>query len=817
MNRSVGPDTLIAIKANYEGTNRRFKLPLKDLEAYTFPRKIREVLSLSVDSNIVIERYSDSAARWVTLNSSDTAIYKQLYRAAKAKTKLRIKITESKQKPECVSEPELQPAHANESTISSTVHSARGSYLNTVLNDPLPITDSDHGASFKERNHTPATKAAEDIEKPTREPEDAWKTDREGRLHFNNRTNVAATFYIDCNHCGNSIPNAHWHCSICEDGDYDLCQRCIDSGLLCPGEDHWLIKRSVIDGLVVNSTTETIAPKSQEQVTKEFAEEVEEPGLATVEEEAELEAPDAPEPEPTVEMRTCNSCFQDFEEAQLVTCFDCHDYDLCFSCIINDVHGHHPGHSFFFTHDVGTSSVKDTVGHLCDPGRGVRHMALCDGCDKRIRGVRHKCLDCPDFDFCGECVHAAPATHPGHRFVPLYEPIPAAIDSYEVHHGVYCDGPLCQGKGDNLYITGDRYKCAICHDTDFCSRCEAHPDNTHNRTHPLLKFKTAVRHVSISTMGENDRGQPLQRMGDRPNTKTSFTEPMAVGVSHAATQVQKTSDLPAPRPPSPPLPTLKGEKVSSPGDLASSGQLQAQFMRDTYPDGFELPRDTVFTKTWTLQNSGAAPWPQGCSVRFAGGDTMFNIDSDHPTSTSELISAMESNKITKPVAPGDSADFRLTLKTPLREGRAISYWRLKTPDGAPFGDRLWCDVAVVSGSKYITIEESDKPENGSGTESAHCEDATGFEDKAEEPLAASDMVFPKLERESPEMSISDTKTTSSATCWDGREDEHDLADDVESLTMDDADTDGFLTDEEYDILDASDQEFPVGTQKHEQK
>ncbi|KMU88233.1 ZZ type zinc finger domain-containing protein [Coccidioides immitis H538.4] len=745
MNRSVGPDTLIAIKANYEGTNRRFKLPLKDLEAYTFPRKIREVLSLSVDSNIVIERYSDSAARWVTLNSSDTAIYKQLYRAAKAKTKLRIKITESKQKPECVPEPELQPAHANESTIPSTVHSARGSYLNTVLNDPLPITDSDHGASFKERNHPPAIKAAEDIEKPTRESEDAWKTDREGRLHFNNRTNVAATFYIDCNHCGNSIPNAHWHCSICEDGDYDLCQRCIDSGLLCPGEDHWLIKRSVIDGLVVNSTTETIAPKSQEQVTKEFAEEVEEPGLATVEEEAELEAPDAPEPEPTVEMRTCNSCFQDFEEAQLVTCFDCHDYDLCFSCIINDVHGP-PSWSLF-------SSLLTMLGPQAS------RILL----DTSVTQVVE------------------------------YATCPCAMGA--ISESVVCTTSVLTALTSTFVAN--------------VSCCSGDP--------PRSPFKTAVRHVSISTMGENDRGQPLQRMGDRPNTKTSFTEPMAVGVSHAATQVQKTSDLPAPRSPSPPLPTLKGEKVSSPGDLASSGQLQAQFMRDTYPDGFELPRDTVFTKTWTLQNSGAAPWPEGCSVRFAGGDTMFNIDSDHPTSTSELISAMESNKITKPVAPGDSADFRLTLKTPLREGRAISYWRLKTPDGAPFGDRLWCDVAVVSGSKYITIEESDKPENGSGTESAHCEDVMSFEDKAEEPLAASDMVFPKLERESPEMSISDTKTTSSATCWDGREDEHDLADDVESLTMDDADTDGFLTDEEYDILDASDQEFPVGTQKHEQK
>jgi next-to-BRCA1 protein 1 len=47
-----------------------------------------------------------------------------------------------------------------------------------------------------------------------------------------------------------------------------------------------------------------------------------------------------------------------------------------------------------------------------------------------------------------------------------------------------------------------------------------------------------------------------------------------------------------------------------------------------------------------------------------------------------------------------------------------------------------------------------------------------------------------------------------------QEDEHDLVDEVESLTLDEDETeDGFMTDEEYDILDASDQEYAVEAQK----
>ena len=74
------------------------------------------------------------------------------------------------------------------------------------------------------------------------------------------------SFTICCNNCDKPIPDAHWHCSICERGDFDLCQNCVEKGCLCDGEDHWLIKRFVKGGKVINSTTETIAPKKASKI-----------------------------------------------------------------------------------------------------------------------------------------------------------------------------------------------------------------------------------------------------------------------------------------------------------------------------------------------------------------------------------------------------------------------------------------------------------------------------------------------------------------------------------------------------------------------
>eukprot|EP01108_Squamamoeba_japonica_P000499 TRINITY_DN1168_c0_g1_i1.p1 TRINITY_DN1168_c0_g1~~TRINITY_DN1168_c0_g1_i1.p1 ORF type:complete len:378 (+),score=195.54 TRINITY_DN1168_c0_g1_i1:152-1285(+) len=55
------------------------------------------------------------------------------------------------------------------------------------------------------------------------------------------------------------------------------------------------------------------------------------------------------------------------------------------------------------------------------------HMATCDSCSERIRGVRHKCLDCADFDFCSACLPRKDAEHnPAHSFLAIERPAAAA-------------------------------------------------------------------------------------------------------------------------------------------------------------------------------------------------------------------------------------------------------------------------------------------------------------------------------------------------------------------------------------------------------
>lgn len=106
----------------------------------------------------------------------------------------------------------------------------------------------------------------------------------------------SAAFCIDCNNCGKSIPNEHYHCSICDDGDFDLCQSCVDHGVSCDGEEHWLIKRSIRGGLVIPSVTETIAPRDVKKTTG--VQEVKQP-LPANENEDE-----------SIAERTCNICIR---------------------------------------------------------------------------------------------------------------------------------------------------------------------------------------------------------------------------------------------------------------------------------------------------------------------------------------------------------------------------------------------------------------------------------------------------------------------------------------------------------------------------
>ncbi|EEA19715.1 hypothetical protein TMatcc_009863 [Talaromyces marneffei ATCC 18224] len=803
---AVGPDTLITIKILHnDSVNRRFKIPLRDLGARVFPQKVRYLLAVAPTDSLVLERYSDSLANYIVLDSENPAVYKQLYRAAKAKLKLRIKATT---KPQESTDSPVVTAPIEEPRIQEQSHQ-RFRYLETVLS---PSTT----ASAQTKNMTsPLTSRARAFSpvSSVHEKQQAFP------LRFSDNNYLGNAFCIDCNNCGGSIPSEHYHCGICDDGDYDLCLNCVDAGVSCPGDDHWLLKRVVQNGVIINSVTE-IAPKrlgSLEPVATEKPAPVkEEP-----EEEPKVEEKEAIVPEPEVkeepkevaDERTCNACFREFSESSMVHCDNCEDYDLCIGCLLKNSHGHNPAHAFSIIQE-NQLGLKNLVLSRCRPGRHYHHAAICDGCEKRIVGVRHKCLSCPDWDYCWSCAKTADQSHPQHRFVPIYGPISEYSFSQDVHYGIYCDGPLCRGKPSTSYITGVRYKCAVCHDTDFCAACEALPTNTHNQTHPMIKFRTAVRNVTVNTLGDDGFGGQTMVMGDRTPpavrssanvTPTSPVEAPSVveKVEPEAVKEETAEEEPAPETPETPA-TPRRSSVDFTDDYS------AYFMKDTVSDGTAMAPSQVFQQTWTLYNPGPTTWPVGTSVRYVGGDAMFNINTEHPSSVVALAVAMSSNELVHPVAPSESADFSVTLKTPQRIGSSISYWRMKLPNGTPFGHKLWCDVKVVeqpiaATEPVVPVVEEEAESVVSEYESATVVDAA-TETESEAEMAGSNMVFPKLEKESPVSSTHTLAQNPAPSYTAPSVDDQALPDDMESLTLEDSDDDGFFTDEEYDILDASDQE-----------
>ena len=388
-------------------------------------------------------------------------MYKQLYRAAKAKQKLKIRVTTAEKE-------SAKPVEAPKPEVSLPERLSTRRYVSPYISDPVkfdedskedvpvsrisqpsslaPILDnpslatlvtptktsleaqgdvtaysntSPHKSFYWPLSHNAAfSEAAQSVfEKKKAGPEEAgakktaedeapvpkFFTDREDfeaqqakvaqKLDLlrsapeKSEASPCTNFTICCNNCEEAIPDSHWHCSICDMGDFDLCGECVDKGHLCDQDDHWLIKRFVKDGKVIPSTTETIGPKKAAKLEEE---EEQVPGAFDSDSKCE-------ETRESLDLsRTCNSCVGGktayplwkirlliiivFDESNFVTCLVCEDYDLCISCHVGLKHGHHPSHAFA---PASKETQLNVVAHrLCSPGRNVRHFAICDGCDE---------------------------------------------------------------------------------------------------------------------------------------------------------------------------------------------------------------------------------------------------------------------------------------------------------------------------------------------------------------------------------------------------------------------------------------------------
>lgn len=407
------PEVQVSIKLSLpvDGTNRKFKLPLRDLVAPVFADKvcrllphliclmmmsdqhllhqIRSIIQVPDNQKLLLERFSDSGNAFVPLETTNASAYKQLYRAGKAKQKLKLRATLLTSA--APSEP--QQTLENSRPIQQT---ARFPNLHTHSHSQPQEPKKMSGIAS-------AGRAAffQNLAEGSTNLEEQFKH----LMNDTHRAAVGGVWQVFCNNCDKPMKDAHFHCSICDDGDYDLCQSCVTAGAGCHGEEHWLIKRFIADGKVVNSTTETIAPRSSKVTEAPLK-----PDVPTFKAEPLRSTPRRMENRTKIDVasllnastRTCNACVQGKQsdvqkseprltncivlpEEQFLTCADCPDVDFCVPCLKKNDLGHHPGHSFKPAVQGTASTFDEEVHSLSKANRNTRHAALCDDCDKVSR------------------------------------------------------------------------------------------------------------------------------------------------------------------------------------------------------------------------------------------------------------------------------------------------------------------------------------------------------------------------------------------------------------------------------------------------
>jgi len=111
-------------------------------------------------------------------------------------------------------------------------------------------------------------------------------------------------------------------------------------------------------------------------------------------------------------------------------------------------------------------------------------------------------------------------------------------------------------------------------------------------------------------------------------------------------------------------------------------ELDGRFVQHvTVDDDTEQPAGIIFQKTWRFRNTGILPWPTGTSL--------LRVD------RANELSCPDKTPLGVSVLPGNEIDVTVTMKSPIKPGRYATYFKLCTPDGKKFGQRMRCQILTV--------------------------------------------------------------------------------------------------------------------------
>ncbi len=117
--------------------------------------------------------------------------------------------------------------------------------------------------------------------------------------------------------------------------------------------------------------------------------------------------------------------------------------------------------------------------------------------------------------------------------------------------------------------------------------------------------------------------------------------------------------------------------------VSAQGTPDMTFVADvTVPDDTLMEPGQVFTKTWTLQNSGDVNWTDEYGLAIVDGEPMAATTSTVP--------------FTRTILPEEVVELSVAMTAPQTYGTYTSWWRLTTPEGGEVGGSFYVQIVVDS-------------------------------------------------------------------------------------------------------------------------
>ncbi|CAG8647782.1 24334_t:CDS:10 [Dentiscutata erythropus] len=459
----------------------------------------------------------------------------------------------------------------------------------------------------------------------------------------------------------------------------------------------------------------------------------------------------------------CDCCEQIIRGVRL-KCDDCPNYDLCQTCK-NKSPSIHANHTFIpIPYPVKNRHRPPRVSANIGKVGSNYHSATCDYCESVIIGIRHKCINCPDFDLCNNCIALAPTQHPGHTFMKIHragDPDVKIPDS-AFHPGIRCDG--CRKA-----IHGVRYKCGNCLDFDLCGNCEANPISKHDENHVFIKIKKPVsqrlrtdapllhdfyskveqktgrskdckqqpqsnnvhkemesvpRQTSLvnsnSDASNSNPFIPLTRpIGSEDTTRAPIdlynyplgAKPTVSSSSHEKLAKETIQTQASPVTPYSPLPLSNVTTITSQDEacdvpfkiseeITTEKRLSARFVSDV-----NVPDGT----TLVPQAQFRKVWAMSNDGDIVWPEnTMVRFVGGHRMFNDSLRSDQNGDygSIVGSLEPGKNVYVSVDLQAPAEPGKYISFWRLTDNEGNLFGHKIWCEIKVEADDQSSSMSSS---------------------------------------------------------------------------------------------------------------